>query len=885
MTLPAHVDDDFLQNSEDDFLHQYKETYDPLENGAEDKQKDQYLINDKANAGYGSPPLSPTTVAMRNKPGKDISPVQSTSETQASSPRSNRTTSFNFNNQGSSGLRNGVDNLIDTVQPPTSPTSSSKPVQDTAKMPVQQNEGYPSTLGRRRGAQPTAIRRAPVGVKIGPTPPTSGSKTSTKSRLSKAAKLYYKYADIKAHDQIRLLKIQCRAESPDDDIIASLVIISFKDLVKHRHQYDALSYHWGSPSDEYQNEVYLRNIDEQKHLEDVGMAQMATLKKPERRYMAKPNLYNALLHLRPIKKEDEFFIWIDAICINQNNDEEKQIQVARMTQIYTMAGGVIIWLGVGDASSNRAMSLIPTICGIANSEEEDDLVGNEDNTRKWSDLAELMKRSWFSRRWVIQEIALARDAVVHCGEKEVHWRDFKDAISFFVMHFDAIKELFFRSQEFKHNANAIGDLHPLGAKVLVDETTNIFRRNASGHILEPIRSLESLVCSLPTFDSADARDTIYALQNISRENPRGVNTAVKPDGPPFPYPDYKKSIVEVYTEFVDWVVTSSRSLDIICRQWALVDQTEKPVLPSWIQEVTNSQYGSQKQARGRKNGDSFVGLPGYGCYRASHRETTINNVRSETVVGSNSGNKSPHDSYPLLCVKGIKIGVLRWSSDPIADGVIPKKGLKKGGWVNHDVEEVVEAPDKLWRTLVADRGPDGQNPPSWYHRACLQCLVMDTSNGHINCKELLNQKQTSMVTDFLRRVSNVTWNRKFIEADPSRNPGDGTGLSDHVPRTPDIEDLGDSDSELGSRSEVPNGERASQKEGRLFGLGPPRAKVTDIVCILFGCTVPCILRETAEKGQYVFIGEAYIYGKMDGEAVNELEEADLKSRTMEFKIR
>ena len=48
---------------------------------------------------------------------------------------------------------------------------------------------------------------------------------------------------------------------------------------------------------------------------------------------------------------------------------------------------------------------------------------------------------WFSRRWVIQELALAKDTEVRCGEKSVHWRDFGDAISLFVMHFEQIREL------------------------------------------------------------------------------------------------------------------------------------------------------------------------------------------------------------------------------------------------------------------------------------------------------------------------------------------------------------------------------------------------------------------------------------------------------------
>lgn len=161
-------------------------------------------------------------------------------------------------------------------------------------------------------------------------------------------------------------------------------------------------------------------------------------------------------------------------------------------------------------------------------------------------------------------------------------------------------------------------------------------------------------------------------------------------------------------------------------------------------------------------------------------------------------------------------------------------------------EKVKQAPDKLWRTLVADRGADGRNPPSLYHRACLHCLVNDTPNGHINTRELLDKTQEDITRDYLKRVQAVTWNRVFLEAD-------------------------------------------SQKPGaeKLFGVGPPDTELNDVICILFGCSVPCILREHphVEGGTYFqLIGEAYIYGKMDGEAVTAVTEEALREQTREFRL-
>jgi len=199
-----------------------------------------------------------------------------------------------------------------------------------------------------------------------------------------------------------------------------------------------------------------------------------------------------------------------------------------------------------------------------------------------------------------------------------------------------------------------------------------------------------------------------------------------------------------------------------------------------------------------------------------------------------------------LYVKGLLIDTITWVSGAIADGVITKKCFEKGDWSGTREDEAREAPDKLWRTLVADRGADGWNPPILYHRACLHCLVNDPPNGHINTRDLLEKTQEDITRDYLKRVQAVTWDRVFLEAD-------------------------------------------SQNEGaeKLFGVGPPGTGLKDVICILFGCSVPCILRERLhpEGGTYFeLIGEAYIYGKMDGEAMKALSDEGLRERTKVFRL-
>lgn len=187
--------------------------------------------------------------------------------------------------------------------------------------------------------------------------------------------------------------------------------------------------------------------------------------------------------------------------------------------------------------------------------------------------------------------------------------------------------------------------------------------------------------------------------------------------------------------------------------------------------------------------------------------------------------------------QGLLIDTITGVSGAIADGVITKKCLEKGDWSGTREDEVREGPDKLWRTLVADRGVDGRNPPSLYHRACLHCLVNDTPNGHINIRELLDETRDYITRDYLKRVQAVTWNRVFLEAD-------------------------------------------SQKEGaeKLFGVGPPETCLKDVICILRERLHP--------EGETYFepVGEAYIYGKMDGEAMEALSDEGLREKTKVFRL-
>jgi hypothetical protein len=365
--------------------------------------------------------------------------------------------------------------------------------------------------------------------------------------------------------------------------------------------------------------------------------------------------------------------------------------------------------------------------------------------------------------------------------------------------------------------------------------------------------LETLVCGLSNFDTSDPRDTINAFLNICKElKPLNENEPY-----PVPKPDYSKNLFQIYRDFVQWAVGTSRSLDIICRYWALserpargITSSQRVELPTWILPVDDGAFGRGEEVyHGRKAGDSLVGLPGLSQYNASgvgHRKKypDVQFPQDPQRHGLSSETEGRPQSLSLdnailpnttLIVAGLEIGTVSFCNQPFADGVIPRDCLEKLGWCfNWGATEVEDVPDQLWRTLVADRGPNGQPKAKTYRRACQFCLVNLTRNGHMNIKEVLREEEDGHYTkDYLERVLAVTWDRSFIEGSP-----------------------------LGPKNtDVP--------EKKLVGLGPSKSKTGDVIAILYGCSVPVILRPVPDTQDYEFIGEAYIHGKMDGEAIGE----------------
>ncbi|KAI3400801.1 hypothetical protein diail_2010 [Diaporthe ilicicola] len=200
--------------------------------------------------------------------------------------------------------------------------------------------------------------------------------------------------------------------------------------------------------------------------------------------------------------------WIDAICIDQNNVNERNHQVGLMKQIYSMASNVYIWLGPESENSRLAMDF------LAN-EGTKPLKRQVDDYRPIWDMPEgkairdLCERPYWSRMWIIQEIIHANRLTVWCGSQRLDWPVFDRLY----LTLKALQE-----------TNSI-DRHEFAMDILQSPAfVMLWQRAHWRHPETPTPKLQTLIEIFQSWNCTDLRDKVYALVSMADEK-----TAVLPD--------------------------------------------------------------------------------------------------------------------------------------------------------------------------------------------------------------------------------------------------------------------------------------------------------------------------------------------------------------------
>jgi hypothetical protein len=194
-------------------------------------------------------------------------------------------------------------------------------------------------------------------------------------------------------ESIRLLQF---SRDTNDELVCEMNVVPRTSC---QGQYDALSYVWGSDTT---TRPLLCN--------GFSMNIRATL------YEAIHTLFSPPISL-------DLPIWIDAMCIHQSDDLEKNVQVRRMGDIYRNARQVVVWLGPSRQDSDLAMDwmealsvTLPTIPHQPSFSMFQEYGLPDEDSMVWLSLGHLFRREWFGRLWTFQEVVLAPTVLFVCGK-------------------------------------------------------------------------------------------------------------------------------------------------------------------------------------------------------------------------------------------------------------------------------------------------------------------------------------------------------------------------------------------------------------------------------------------------------------------------------------
>ena len=608
--------------------------------------------------------------------------------------------------------------------------------------------------------------------------------------------------------------------------------------------YAALSYAWGDET------------------------QLATIRINGRPSRVTQNLERAL---RAFRDQEEFRsdmkLWVDAICINQDDLEERSQQIKRMRDIYGGALSVVSWLGTESGDSNTALDLLHNLAGFRRmnrgKELEKLLVENPGylGTGCWLALERLMERTYWYRLWAIQEIVMGASSVtLRCGLSSIDWTSFADGVHLLQEHLWLVKDtLLFRDMQerkIKVQAWATKSLH----LVYQDLATLCKREEESQSRLDFGRILDIAVTS----NCKDPRDKVYGLIGLMESR---IAAQLKPDyslGPANVFAAAAKAFIQGYQnleplrEGNPWGPTGCPSWSADWQwsgrvRWARIENQLDP--PGWLSGFfpgTSDADGSDQRS---------VASP----YHAS-RDTPYQVCFSSDGLILTCGGFVV-DSISSLSAR--EFGYWRWDESSI-DQTHPFKNMYG------DNGQLTQA---LCRTLLLDRVWRGEKAGS-RHSAVFHLPSTFTAAGPqfqgLGWDWLASQQHYYFRYREWRKANRHFWIGErmlddFFTNDIPKNASeyDTTEAYTCFDRTCKKRRL--MTTERGYIGWAPDD---------MYGTDIEQTRHGDLIAILFGCSTPIVVRPKGSHFQV--LGEAYVHGMMEGEAMDFLEDGRAQHQTFTF---
>jgi hypothetical protein len=566
---------------------------------------------------------------------------------------------------------------------------------------------------------------------------------------------------------------------------------------------------------------------------------------------------NLEVALRALSKQpvfqDGLKLWVDAICINQDDCQERGHQIRKMRDIYGNAQIVIAWLGEEYNNSNKAMDLVHALsqASIDNNGEEIEAKLRIDpeylGSGCWLALEELMSRDFWFRLWIIQEIVLgASSLVLQCGTRVIPWMSFCQGIGFLYDHLWYIKDDL-RALELgargPNSAYRPPGWSTLSLHLVYQDLWALSQREArgGGDNLSFSRLLDLANATM----SQDDRDKVYGLVGLM--DPTITKILV---------PDYRIDVSKVYVGIARIFIRTYGTLEPIGEgnPWGGTNT------PSWAADWT-----WDGRSRHRRPETCLWG-PGTGAFW--HQRGPLPIVRAP--VAYNASGEEPmeisfsDDGLRLTCrgflideISGLTArenGYFKWLEQSM---VQPEQENTAYG----NSEAVAKA---LYRTLVMDRVAGGKKS-SERHAAILN-LPCKFQNAREQFKRLGWRWLSNQEGYYFRWERWREANRKFrlmgrtLDEYFNETIPDGASEYDYT----EVYSLFDRTCK-GRRLMTTKHGYLGWAPDNLYGSDEDQARVGDKIGIIFGCSKPIVIRP--QGNYFLVLGEAYVEGLMDGEAL------------------
>ncbi|RSL56753.1 hypothetical protein CEP54_008667 [Fusarium duplospermum] len=568
--------------------------------------------------------------------------------------------------------------------------------------------------------------------------------------------------------------------------------------------------------------------------------------------------------------------WADAICINQQDTEERNHQVQLLKSIYSSAPLALAWLGhyrdahlavslaesLGPPCSHKSKSISPKVdCNSWMYAYPHLWDVSEDRNAYWEAFQALAQSPYWTRTWTFQEMVLPINALLMCGSSLVEWQSFQAVREFLMALLATVTscELPARGHH-RTLLSAIGSFMG-GSAGPINGICNVRLVIAATSDYPDL----TLVPLQAKHQATDPRDKVYGLLGVMKTRLEA---------------DYTKDTAQVYSEFVSAWIDEVKDLNflIYSHHYDRIARHGQNPLPSWAPDW-------EAISREENNTEDYPN-------RAHFMVRFLNLFEGSEQLPL--GNAHVRDGLSTLAAPGVVVGKVEevyppWSSD-MSDAYFAidvfqlavkcrscsGPPLGPGLHVLQVLFRTIIPHDKL-RNMLQNEEISHQGSLALYFLVGLLAWVVDSEgpDWHRVAEIFLPPLGIPLGPDFSR-----AWKEEIFEGySPESNMPDWEDAAAAMEwawenAREDVEVLRN---RTRDRLEPPL--KVVTNNGYL-GVAAA-AQAGDLVVVLAGCRVPVLLRRSGSYCEHV--GSCFVVGLMEGEAKQMVDRGEAKIETFEIR--